>query len=66
MKPETILLLTALAGGLVAWRTSALSRLVTPVAYPEGYRDWAHVKRTLTGPARRNFATNGGSHPIYA
>jgi hypothetical protein len=37
-----------------------------PVAYPEGYRTWAHVKSTMTGPAHKNFATLGGFQHIYA
>jgi hypothetical protein len=36
------------------------------IAYPEGYRTWAHVKSTLVGPASRAFATNGGLHHYYA
>ena len=36
------------------------------VAYPEGYRTWAHVKSTLIGPTHKNFATMGGFQHIYA
>lgn len=36
------------------------------VAYPEGYRTWAHVKSTMIGPTNKNFATLGGFQHIYA
>jgi len=36
------------------------------VAYPDGYRRWAHVKTTLVGPASPAFASNGGIHHFYA
>ena len=36
------------------------------VAYPEGYRIWAHVKSTMVGPSHKNFATLGGFQHIYA
>ena len=29
------------------------------VAYPEGYRTWAHIKSTMIGPTHKNFATLG-------
>jgi hypothetical protein len=36
------------------------------VAYPEGYRNWDHVKSTFIGPGHKNFATMGGFQHIYA
>ena len=36
------------------------------VAYPEGYRNWVHVKSGLIGPAHAQFAINGGFQHIYA
>lgn len=36
------------------------------VAYPDGYRRWAHVKTTIVGPASPAFASNGGIHHFYA
>ena len=36
------------------------------VAYPEGYRTWAHVKSTMIGPSHKSFATMGGFQHIYA
>jgi hypothetical protein len=37
-----------------------------PVAYPEGYRSWTHVKSGLIGPNHANFTVNGGFQHIYA
>ena len=37
-----------------------------PVAYPEGYRSWVHVKSALVSPAHANFATQGGFQHVYA
>ena len=37
-----------------------------PVAYPEGYRTWTHVKSALISPSHRTFATQGGFQHIYA
>jgi cytochrome P460 len=34
--------------------------------YPQGYRNWAHVKSTLVGPQSPAFAVNGGLHHYYA
>jgi hypothetical protein len=36
------------------------------IAYPDGYRRWAHVKTTIVGPASPAFALNGGIHQFYA
>lgn len=36
------------------------------VAYPEGYRSWTHVKSSLTSPAHKSFASQGGFQHIYA
>ena len=37
-----------------------------PVPYPEGYRDWTHVKSGVIGPNHSQFAVNGGFQHIYA
>jgi hypothetical protein len=37
-----------------------------PVPYPEGYRNWIHVKSGLTGSASPMFNKLGGFHHIYA
>ncbi len=36
------------------------------VAYPEGFREWVHVKSALSSPAHANFSSGGGFHHIYA
>lgn len=35
------------------------------VDYPQGYRNWAHVKTTLVGPQSPFFAKVGGFNHIY-
>lgn len=37
-----------------------------PVAYPQGYRNWTHVKSALIGPKSPFYETVGGLHHIYA
>jgi hypothetical protein len=42
-------------------------RLQPPaVPYPEGFREWAHVKSGLVGPQSARFAGLGGLHHVYA
>lgn len=36
------------------------------VQYPEGFRQWAHIKTGLIGPKSPSFASSGGFHHIYA
>jgi hypothetical protein len=36
------------------------------VAYPEGYRNWVHVKSGVISPAHAQFASIGGFQHIYA
>jgi hypothetical protein len=36
------------------------------VPYPEGYRNWVHIKTALIGPESPAFIVNGGYHHIYA
>ena len=49
----------------VAWQAS-LPSAAEPVAYPEGYRGWAHVKSGVISPTHKNFAITGGFQHIYA
>ncbi|HEU0203887.1 MAG TPA: cytochrome P460 family protein [Burkholderiaceae bacterium] len=37
-----------------------------PVAYPQGYRDWAHVKSMVINPGHPLYEAFGGIHHIYA
>ena len=64
MKLATALLLMALSGSALAWQQPGTEAAL--VAYPEGYRSWAHVKSALISPAHRNFAAIGGFQHIYA
>jgi hypothetical protein len=36
------------------------------IAYPEGYRDWTHVKTYIIGPKNPAFKTIGGFNHVYA
>ena len=54
------------AASLVAMITLLSATGAPPVAYPDGYRAWTHVKSSLISPAHANFATQGGFQHIYA
>jgi Cytochrome P460 len=56
----------ALLRNTFALRPSGAADAVAPVAYPEGYRNWPHVKSTLISPAHAQFANIGGFQHIYA
>jgi hypothetical protein len=66
MKRRHLLPLALLGGVIVAWQPSSAPNAASPVAYPEGYRTWAHVKSALISPAHTSFASNGGFQHIYA
>lgn len=36
------------------------------VAYPEGFRQWTHVKSTLVAPGHKDYADLGGFQHVYA
>ena len=36
------------------------------VPYPDGYRDWTHVKSGVISATHRNFANSGGFQHVYA
>jgi hypothetical protein len=59
MKVPALVLLTS----TILWQSSAS---LSPVEYPEGYRNWNHVKSGIISPTHRNFATTGGFQHIYA
>ena len=64
MKLATVLLLAALIGTVLAWQAPGSTE--APLAYPEGYRSWVHVKSGLISPTHKNFAALGGFQHIYA
>jgi hypothetical protein len=59
-------LLSVWFGSAVVWQPFCSPNAVAPVAYPEGYRNWVHVKSTLISPTHKGFATMGGFQHIYA
>jgi Cytochrome P460 len=57
--------LAILAGALAAaWPAAAADP--ASVAYPKGYRNWAHVKSMVIQPGHPLHASFGGIHHIYA
>lgn len=60
--------LRGMAAVVVALVAPALFAAQTPppVAYPEGFRSWQHVKSVVVGPDAASFANRGGFHHFYA
>lgn len=65
MKLATVSFL-ALFGGIIVWQPSQSAGSNASVAFPEGYRSWAHVKSTLVSPGHARFANMGGFQHFYA
>lgn len=61
MRMGNVLSLVLVVACIVAWHPPR-----EPVAYPEGYRTWTHVKSAMISPSRKSFATMGGFTHIYA
>ena len=57
----TLRILAALAGPVIF-----AAQADPPVAYPEGFRSWQHVKTDVVGPEHASFANRGGFHHFYA
>lgn len=67
VKIAATVLLSVVAAGAFAWQAPASAEAAGTVAYPTGYRDWAHVKSVLFTPAnKRFFDGKGGFQHIYA
>ena len=45
---------------------AALAAGPAPVPYPEGYRDWRHVKSMVIQPGHPLYESFGGIHHLYA
>jgi Cytochrome P460 len=45
---------------------AALAADPAPVAYPEGYRDWTHVKSMVINQGHPLYDAFGGIHHVYA
>jgi len=64
MRFAILLLFLILPGSVLVWQLPAFADSL--LAYPEGYRNWVHVKSGLVSPAHKDFATIGGFQHIYA
>jgi cytochrome P460 len=51
---------------ILAWVLNLMAADNGAVAYPLGYRDWAHVKSALVDPKNPAAGRYGGLHHIYA
>jgi hypothetical protein len=58
----SFLAVLALALGVMAWANGNADQ----VDYPEGYRQWAHVKSMVLQAGHPFFDTYGGIHHVYA
>jgi hypothetical protein len=54
-------------GFLLAAATAAAVAMAAPqpVAFPDGYRHWTHVKSATVNPASPAYAHFGGMHHVY-
>jgi hypothetical protein len=72
MKPDAALLLLVALGTLGPALGSVVAVQPSPagtgpsVAYPEGYRDWVHIKSSLITPTHARLGANSGFQHIYA
>ncbi len=55
-----------LLAALLLVPAAALAADPAPVAYPEGYRDWTHVKSMVINQGHPLFDAFGGIHHLYA
>ena len=58
--------LLALPANGVVQEGGAREASPAPVAYPDAYRTWAHVKSALMTSEHPNYEQSGGFHHIYA
>jgi Cytochrome P460 len=58
--------LVATGVALVVYATAAVGDAEATVPYPDGYRDWRHVKSMLIEPGHALYAAFGGLHHLYA
>ena len=59
-------LVVVVSAGVLVLASGRVEQPPAPVAYPEGFRAWTHVKTSAIGPAHKDFATQGGFQHIYA
>jgi Cytochrome P460 len=65
MKSQTLSIVFVLAVSMLIARIAS-GDAATRIAYPDGYRDWTHVKSALMSPHHANYSAMGGFHHIYA
>lgn len=56
----------ALVLGLIGAAATASALAADPVPYPQGYRDWHHVKSMVIEEGHPLFGAFGGIHHLYA
>jgi len=65
MRVVSVLLALGALGGVLAWAPTGVPQ-APAVPYPDGYRDWAHIKSAVVAPGHARFASVGGFQHIYA
>lgn len=67
MNKATLKLMAASALALMGVAHVGISAETRPLPpYPEGYRQWTHVKSVLISAGHASYAHSGGFHHIYA
>src|SRR5918992_3696558 len=61
-----VVLVGAVVSGPSSGRALEPPNDATVVPYPEGYREWAHVKSALVSERHPDFTRSGGFRHIYA
>lgn len=59
-------LVFAVATALAGVSMGGVGRSAEPLAFPEGYRNWYHVKSLLLEEGHPLYASFGGLHHVYA
>lgn len=65
MNEKSLVLLLAMTTGLLTVARAVTSADALP-SYPEGYRQWAHVKSALVSAGHADYQSAGGFRHIYA
>ncbi len=63
---RAIVMFIAAASSILIWRHSLSTDAAPAVAYPDGYRNWSHVRSGAIGPTNQSFERMGGFQHIYA
>ena len=58
--------LPTLVAAMLGATTLALAADAPPVPYPQGYRQWTHVKTMVINPGHALYDAFGGIHHLYA